>query len=174
MMHPERLRGQHRKKLCWLKVGLPFLKTARMVTRRKNKAFDVSNVMRMAQESGAGDEDYDLGVARDASHLVSSLFNTESREASINLNTNVGDNDEDEVQEVQQLEGRDKARAAGKRDKSVRIVKYQKEGGGMSWREIEQQDMRFYLQPYDHLTGDQRNAMEEIRAKIKAKYNLQY
>ncbi|GJU13347.1 hypothetical protein Tco_1135743 [Tanacetum coccineum] len=27
-------------------------------------------------------------------------------------------------------------------------------------REVEQQDMRFYLQPYDHLTGDQRNAME--------------
>ncbi|GJW38532.1 hypothetical protein Tco_0064377 [Tanacetum coccineum] len=41
-------------------------------------------------------------------------------------------------------------------------------------REIEQQDMRFYLQPYDHLTGDQRKAMDEIRAKIKAKYNLQY
>nr|GFD28888.1 hypothetical protein [Tanacetum cinerariifolium] len=38
--------------------------------------------------------------------------------------------------------------------------------------EIEQQDTRFYLQPYDHLTGDQRNAMEEIRAKIKVKYNL--
>ncbi|GJX57386.1 hypothetical protein Tco_0287283 [Tanacetum coccineum] len=41
-------------------------------------------------------------------------------------------------------------------------------------REIEQQDMRFYLQPYDHLTGDQQKAMDEIRAKIKAKYNLQY
>nr|GEV52857.1 hypothetical protein [Tanacetum cinerariifolium] len=41
-------------------------------------------------------------------------------------------------------------------------------------QEIEQQDMRFYLQPNDHLTGDQQNAVEEIRAKIKAKYNLQY
>ncbi|GJV08248.1 hypothetical protein Tco_1345904 [Tanacetum coccineum] len=41
-------------------------------------------------------------------------------------------------------------------------------------RELEQQDMMFYLHPYDHLTGDQQNAMEEIRAKIKAKYNLQY
>ncbi|GKD65342.1 hypothetical protein Tco_1307450, partial [Tanacetum coccineum] len=41
-------------------------------------------------------------------------------------------------------------------------------------RDIEQQDMRYYLQPYDHLIGDQRNAMEEIKAKIKAKYNLQY
>nr|GEZ89892.1 hypothetical protein [Tanacetum cinerariifolium] len=36
-------------------------------------------------------------------------------------------------------------------------------------REIEQQDMRFYLQPYDYLTEDQRKAMDEIRAKIKAK-----
>ncbi|GKD88780.1 hypothetical protein Tco_1364287 [Tanacetum coccineum] len=41
-------------------------------------------------------------------------------------------------------------------------------------REIEQQDMRFHLQPYDHLIGDQRKAMDEIRAKIKSKYNLQY
>ncbi|GKD80231.1 hypothetical protein Tco_1342852, partial [Tanacetum coccineum] len=41
-------------------------------------------------------------------------------------------------------------------------------------REIKQQDMRFYLQPYDHLTGDQRKTMDEIKAKIKTKYNLQY
>ncbi|GJX39618.1 hypothetical protein Tco_0252921, partial [Tanacetum coccineum] len=41
-------------------------------------------------------------------------------------------------------------------------------------RELEHQDMMFYLQPYDHLVGDQRKAMDEIRAKIKAKYNLQY
>ncbi|GKG25017.1 hypothetical protein Tco_0395645, partial [Tanacetum coccineum] len=39
MMHPGRLRGQLRKKLRYVKVGLPFLKTASM-------------------ESGAGDEDY--------------------------------------------------------------------------------------------------------------------
>ncbi|GJU53310.1 ribonuclease H-like domain-containing protein [Tanacetum coccineum] len=53
----------------------------------------------------------------------SSSFNTQSWEASINLNTNVDDNDEDEVQEVQRPEGRDKARAAGKKKKvkSVRI-----------------------------------------------------
>ncbi|GKD50585.1 hypothetical protein Tco_1279561 [Tanacetum coccineum] len=37
-----------------------------------------------------------------------------------------------------------------------------------------QEDIRFYLQPYDHLTGDQRMAMDEARAAIKAKYNLQY
>ncbi|GKA33738.1 glutathione S-transferase T3-like protein [Tanacetum coccineum] len=38
----------------------------------------------------------------------------------------------------------------------------------------QQEDIKLYLQPYDHLTGDQRLAMDEIRAKIKAKYNLQY
>ncbi|GJY35729.1 ALP1-like protein [Tanacetum coccineum] len=44
----------------------------------------------------------------------SSSFNTESGDASINLNTNVGDNDEDEVQNIRRSGGRDKARAAGK------------------------------------------------------------
>ncbi|GJU78822.1 hypothetical protein Tco_1275892 [Tanacetum coccineum] len=38
----------------------------------------------------------------------------------------------------------------------------------------EQEDTGFYLQPYDHLTRDRRKAMDEIKAKIKAKYNLQY
>ncbi|GJX29420.1 hypothetical protein Tco_0237499 [Tanacetum coccineum] len=38
----------------------------------------------------------------------------------------------------------------------------------------QQEDLKFYLEPYDHLTGDHRLAMDEIRAKIKAKYNLQY
>ncbi|GJV68600.1 gamma-glutamyltranspeptidase 1 [Tanacetum coccineum] len=112
--------------------------------------------MRMAHESGAGDEDYvqremihyeiDTGIPFKLRHCWeilkdrpkwqeialpkfstgsggskrhkssgSSSFNTESREASINLNTNVGDNDEDEMQEVQRLEGKDKARAVRKK-----------------------------------------------------------
>nr|GEX13019.1 hypothetical protein [Tanacetum cinerariifolium] len=65
MMLPDRLRGQLRKKLRWLKVRLPFLKTASM-------------------------------------------------DASINLNTNAGYNDEDKVQEIRRTMGRDKAKAAGK------------------------------------------------------------
>nr|GEX53631.1 hypothetical protein [Tanacetum cinerariifolium] len=44
----------------------------------------------------------------------SSSFNTESGDASINLNTNVGYNDEDEVQEIRRTVDRDKARAAAK------------------------------------------------------------
>ncbi|GKD68316.1 hypothetical protein Tco_1322406 [Tanacetum coccineum] len=45
----------------------------------------------------------------------SSSFNTESGDASINLNTNAGDNDEDEVQKIRRTMGWDKARAAGKK-----------------------------------------------------------
>ncbi|GKG06724.1 hypothetical protein Tco_0329693, partial [Tanacetum coccineum] len=36
----------------------------------------------------------------------------------------------------------------------------------------QQEDMRLYFQPYEHLTGDQRLAMDVIRAQIKAKGNL--
>ncbi|GJW23636.1 glutathione S-transferase T3-like protein [Tanacetum coccineum] len=114
-----------------------------------------NNVMRMAQESGSGDEDYvqramvhyevETGLPFRLRHCWeilkdrpkwqevavsnfdtesggsirhkssgSSSFNTESGEASIDLNTNVGDNNKDEVQEIRRLGGRDKARAAGK------------------------------------------------------------
>ncbi|GJW73711.1 hypothetical protein Tco_0133081 [Tanacetum coccineum] len=41
MMHPDRLRGQQRKKLRCVKVGLRFLKTTSMVTRRSKVAFGV-------------------------------------------------------------------------------------------------------------------------------------
>ncbi|GKB66917.1 hypothetical protein Tco_0928329 [Tanacetum coccineum] len=37
-----------------------------------------------------------------------------------------------------------------------------------------QEDMRFYMQSYDHLTGDALNHMEPLRAEIKVKYNLSY
>ncbi|GJZ83188.1 hypothetical protein Tco_0648361 [Tanacetum coccineum] len=43
-----------------------------------------------------------------------SSFNTEPEDDSINLNTNIGDNNEDEVLEIRRPGGRDKARAAGK------------------------------------------------------------
>ncbi|GJW87135.1 RNA-directed DNA polymerase, eukaryota [Tanacetum coccineum] len=137
MMHPGRLRRQLRKKLRWLKVGLPFLKTASM-------------------ESGAGDEDYinkamihyqaETGLPFKYRHCwevlkdspkwqeiplpklsresegdskrhkssSSSSFNTEFGDTSINLNTNVGDNDEDGVQEIRRPKGKDTVRAAGK------------------------------------------------------------
>ncbi|GKF76738.1 hypothetical protein Tco_0229208, partial [Tanacetum coccineum] len=82
-------------------------------------------------------------------------------------------------------EGRDKVRAAArknKRSKSSASSSVNEDALArlmiteMNCREqdIEQQDMRLYLQPYDHLTGDQRKAMDAVRARIKAKYNLEY
>ncbi|GJW97698.1 hypothetical protein Tco_0179506 [Tanacetum coccineum] len=198
MMHPDRLREQLRKKLCWLTIGLSFLKIASM-------------------ESGAGYEDY---VQRAMNHyqtetglplnfvIVGISFNTESGDASINMNTNVVD--EDEVQEIRRPGGRDKARAAAKNkgskapgsstmndDALARLMVTetitQEKAERLAFMEIkrrevecherevatqeyraQQEDIRFYLQPYDHLTGDQRLAMDEARAKIKAKYNLHY
>nr|GEU38861.1 putative ribonuclease H protein At1g65750 family [Tanacetum cinerariifolium] len=72
-----------------------------------------SNVMRMAQESGAGDEDYvqkAMGSSKKHESSGSSSFNTESEDASINLNSTVAD--DDEVQEIRRPWGRDKAKAA--------------------------------------------------------------
>ncbi|GJS26393.1 zinc finger BED domain-containing protein RICESLEEPER 2-like protein [Tanacetum coccineum] len=45
----------------------------------------------------------------------SSLFNTESGDASINLNVDAGDDDENEVQEIPRTMGRDKARGSKKK-----------------------------------------------------------
>ncbi|GJV24617.1 hypothetical protein Tco_1377312 [Tanacetum coccineum] len=140
----------------------------------------------------------------------STSFNTESEDASINLNTNVGENDEDEVQEIRRPGGRDKAKAAGKnkgskalgsstmnddalaslmvtemttQEKEQREIFLEIKRRDVECREREvatqeyrqeQEDIRFYLRPYDHLTGDHRMTMDEVRAKIKAKYNLQY
>nr|GEW72180.1 hypothetical protein [Tanacetum cinerariifolium] len=76
------------------------------------------------EESGAGAEDYVQkamihwsGGSKRHKSSGSSSFNTESGEASINLNTNVGDNNEDEVQKIRRPEGRDKARAAWRKNK---------------------------------------------------------
>ncbi|GKC58070.1 hypothetical protein Tco_1085668 [Tanacetum coccineum] len=132
----------------------------------------------------------------------SSSFNTESEDASINLNTNPVDNDEDEGQEIRRSIGRDKARAAGKnkgskasgsstmndgalarlmviemaaQEKEERLAFIEIKRREVEYREREvaaqeyracQEDIRFYLQPYDHLTGDQQMAMDEARAAI--------
>ncbi|GKE28643.1 hypothetical protein Tco_1444027, partial [Tanacetum coccineum] len=86
------------------------------------------NVMRMAPESGAGDEDYiqkamihyqaECGLPFKFCHCWdrqkssgSSSFNAESGDASINLNNTV--NDEDDVHEIRRPDGRDKAKNKG-------------------------------------------------------------
>ncbi|GJV23040.1 hypothetical protein Tco_1375735 [Tanacetum coccineum] len=48
----------------------------------------------------------------------SSSFNAEYGEASINLDTNASNNDEDEVQEIRRPMGRDKARSVAKKKRS--------------------------------------------------------
>nr|GEX15079.1 zinc finger, CCHC-type [Tanacetum cinerariifolium] len=133
------------------------------------------------QECGASDVDYDAMALMDYeakngttvkryNSSGSSSFNTESGEASINLNTNLGDDDEDEVDGNRD----DKSGERTKRS----VFKDQKEGCECRERDVRNQeyrqcqdDIRFYLQSYDHLTGDARLAMEELRAKIKTKRN---
>ncbi|GJS67546.1 glutathione S-transferase T3-like protein [Tanacetum coccineum] len=205
-----------------------------------------SNVMRMAQESGAGDEDYiqktmihyqaecglpfkfrhcwevlkdspkfqkiaspnfnqgSQGSRKRQKSSGSSSFNTESEDASINLNNTV--NDEDDVQEIQRPEGRDKAKNKGSKasgsstmndDALARLMVTELTAAEVAQRakfmelkrrEVEcheqeiaaaeyraqQENMRLYLRPYEHLTGHQRSATDAIRAQIKAKYNLQF
>nr|GEY55325.1 hypothetical protein [Tanacetum cinerariifolium] len=87
----------------------------------------------------------------------------EYENASINLNIDVGDNDEDEVQEIRRTMGRDKAIAAGKNKGS------KASGSSTSEYRQRQEVIRFYLQPYDYLTVEQRMTMDEAKAKIKAK-----
>ncbi|GJY21585.1 hypothetical protein Tco_0394151 [Tanacetum coccineum] len=154
MMHPGRLGGYMRKKLRWLKVRLTFPKIAGL-------------------ESGAEDQDYvnralmDYQFKRGSKRRKSSgfgSFNTESGEASINLNTNVDNNDEDEEKEQRDAFIAIKMREVECCERELATQEYRQR----------QEDIRFYLQPYDHLTGKQQMAMEEVRAKIKAKYNFPY
>ncbi|GJV43283.1 hypothetical protein Tco_1427819 [Tanacetum coccineum] len=106
--------------------------------------------------------------------------------------------------EIQRPEGRDKARVAARKNKGSKssasssvnedalarlmvtemgaqekeerlaFLEIKRREMECRERELEQQDMMFYPQSYDHLVGGKRKAMDEIRAKIKAKYNLQY
>ncbi|GJR76277.1 glutathione S-transferase T3-like protein [Tanacetum coccineum] len=128
-----------------------------------------SEVPKFAAKSGEGSKRYKTSG--------SSSFNIESGEASINLNANVGDDEEDEVQEIRRPIGRDKAKDVAKKKGSrasgsssmndealARLMEYRQR----------QEDIRFYLQPYDHLVGDAQAAMESLRAEINAKYNLPY
>ncbi|GJW43223.1 hypothetical protein Tco_0072022 [Tanacetum coccineum] len=104
----------------------------------------------------------------------SSSFNTESGDASINLNTNVGDNDEDEVlMAIEMTSQKKEERLAFIEIKKREVECREREVAAQEYR-ARQEDIRFYLQPYDHLTEDQRMVMDEARAKIKAKYNLKY
>ncbi|GJT03774.1 hypothetical protein Tco_0838236 [Tanacetum coccineum] len=153
-----------------------------------------------------GGEMKDGAPGRDSVLWSVRSFNTESENASINLNTNVAD--EDEVQETRRPGGMDKVRAVGKnkgskasgsstmnddalarlmviemtaQEKAERLAFMEIKRRDVKCREREvaaqeyraqQEDIRFYLQSYDHLTRDRRLTMDEARAKIKAKRDI--
>ncbi|GJW37236.1 hypothetical protein Tco_0060156 [Tanacetum coccineum] len=79
-----------------------------------------ANVMRRAQESEAGDEDYYNRALLDyeAEHGMqfTLLHCWESGDASINMNVDVGDDEEDEVEELRRPMGRDKAKGLKKKE----------------------------------------------------------
>ncbi|GJR86512.1 hypothetical protein Tco_0210523 [Tanacetum coccineum] len=157
-----------------------------------------SEVSKFVAKSGEGSKRYMTSR--------SSSFNTESGKASINLNADVGDDEEDEVQEIRRPISRDKAKKKGSRasgsssmndealarlmvtgmenqEKEERLAFLEIKLREVECRERElanqeyrqrREDIRFYPQPYDHLVRDARAAMESLRAKIKAKYNLPY
>ncbi|GJZ37167.1 hypothetical protein Tco_0583358 [Tanacetum coccineum] len=83
----------------------------------------------------------------------SSSFNAEYREASINMNVDVGDDDGEWISgQFSTTDCQDQAKRCYEEGR-VEII------GSSS---------------YDHLIGDVRTAMEALRAEIKAKYNLSY
>nr|GEX70014.1 hypothetical protein [Tanacetum cinerariifolium] len=191
----------------------------------KNKAVRSSNLRRFLKGSPKWMETEVLkfvaksreGSSKRHKTFWSSSFNTESEEASINLNVDVDDDYKDEVQEIRRLIGRDKTKGAVKKKgprasgsssmngealdrlmvsematQNERAIEMQKEERlaflEIKMREVKcrerelanqeyrqrQEDIRFYLQPYDHLIGDAPYSIEALRAKIKAKYNLPY
>ncbi|GJZ70421.1 hypothetical protein Tco_0633971 [Tanacetum coccineum] len=172
---PRRLCGQQRKKLRCVKVGLPFLKTARM-------------------ESGAGDEDYvqramihyeiDTGVAFKLRHCWEILkdrpkwqeialpnFSTGSggskRHKSSGSSSGQGQSEscceeKERVKSGSTSNVNEDALAklmvtemiAQEKEERLAFLDIKRMEVECRERELEQQDMRFYLQPYDHLTGD--------------------
>nr|GEW70015.1 hypothetical protein [Tanacetum cinerariifolium] len=99
-----------------------------------------NNIMRMSPESGAEDDDY---VQRAMIHY--------QIEPAFPLNF--------------AIVGRLMVTEMGAQEKQERLafLEIKRREVECRERELEQQDMRFYLQPYNHLVGDQRKAMDEIR-----------
>ncbi|GJR21331.1 hypothetical protein Tco_0969858 [Tanacetum coccineum] len=136
-MHPGALYGPMRKKLRCVKGKrkAPGHRTYDMVnakwqTVRWNMARFRgvhANVMLRAHANGAGDEDcfttalldfeaeFEKKDAKRSNTSGFSSFYTKSGDASINLNVNAGDDDEDEVHELQRPISRDKAKGSKKK-----------------------------------------------------------
>ncbi|GJW91588.1 hypothetical protein Tco_0169141 [Tanacetum coccineum] len=138
-MHPGKMHGQMRKKLRCVKVGFKYLKIADLVTRVRMLDFGLR-----LQESGSGDQDYynrallnyeaETGVPEGSGKrykTYASSFNTESGEAGINLNVDVGDDTKDEVTNIQE---KDEKRSQNDKTKhgNVKSVKSQSQSRSKS------------------------------------------
>nr|GEV46485.1 hypothetical protein [Tanacetum cinerariifolium] len=93
-----------------------------------------ANVTCRAQMSGARGEDYFVKAllnydaesgAKRYKTSRSSSFNMEYRDASINMNFDVGDDEKDDMQAVERPMGMDKIFFEEERGGSIRIVKYE-------------------------------------------------
>ncbi|GJS84695.1 hypothetical protein Tco_0751236 [Tanacetum coccineum] len=105
--HSDALHGHMRKKLCCVKVGFMYPKIMPLIMR--GISLDI-RLRFYAPKFGAKKKD-----AKRSKTSRSSSFNTESEDASINLNVDAGDDDGDEVQELQRQIGRDKAKGSKKK-----------------------------------------------------------
>nr|GEY04419.1 hypothetical protein [Tanacetum cinerariifolium] len=130
--------------LC--KVWLADLKTAGMVTRRNNLAFGLRFWRNLTRGLGQSESCCEKKVK------IESTSNVNKDALAKLMVTEMTDQEKEE-------------RLAFLDIKSREVECHE--------RELEQQDVRFYLQPYDHLTGDQRKEIDEIRAKIKEKEDLE-
>nr|GEW16813.1 hypothetical protein [Tanacetum cinerariifolium] len=119
MMHPDILHGQMRKKHRCVKVEFTYPKIVEFVTRGRVLDFGAR-----LQESGASEEDYyarallnyEAETGRQEIQDIWVWFvQHKSREASINMNVDVGDDGKDEVREIRRPIGRDKAKDAMKK-----------------------------------------------------------
>ncbi|GKC38843.1 RNA-directed DNA polymerase, eukaryota [Tanacetum coccineum] len=138
MMHPGRLHGHMRKKLRCVKVGLTYLKTTCLESGASDTDYYAKALIDYEAEIGTMfklrhcweilkdspkwmQSDLPISFARSWGGNIrykssgSSSFNTESEEASINLNANVGDDKEDVVQGIRRPMRRDKAEDAAKK-----------------------------------------------------------
>ncbi|GKD79352.1 hypothetical protein Tco_1341973 [Tanacetum coccineum] len=138
------------------------------------------------EEIGAGDEDYynKALINCEAEHGMQFTF----RHCwEYNLNVDDGDDEEDEVKELQRPLGKDKAkhlkkiglRSSGSSSNmnNETLARLMVSELAMHTKREDrqpQEEIRFYMQPYDHLTGDALAHMEAPRAKINVRCNLPY
>nr|GEV26846.1 hypothetical protein [Tanacetum cinerariifolium] len=159
-------------------------------------------VMRMAQESGAGDEDYVQkamlhyehetrvpfryrhcwDVLKDSPKFQEIAFPNFNQRYEGSSKRHKSSGSSSLVRSTQSLgtlvdgkrdDGKVEQRDAFMELKRREVECREREVAATEYR-AQQEDIKLYLSPYDHLTGAQRLAMDEIKAKIKAKYNLQY